>query len=545
MKNYPILRYSSISLVGIFISLLLFYLINDKIIEKNKITVENAITKTEFKIKSELHKINRVIESMSFLFENSTTISDSLFQAYTDPFKEDLKGIKALEWAPKLLESDNLKQEVTSDSFIPTIKEANEANDLVMSKHKELYYPIALVNPPDRKWVSGYDLYSEANRKSAILTSSKSKKLTFTAPIVLVKDHNLPGFLAVKTVFEPNGIVEKGVVAVVYRMDQFLEKTLSTEIDVLDLVIYDQEVENSLLFNSHDNETVYKNTENNRTTSIKAANRVWEITYYPKEAYLGFPHIFSSYFVLIFGILTTALIVINLKRVEDHRKEKEVRVLQRNKELEISNKQKENLLREIHHRVKNNLQITSSLMNLQKRKLQDQKAIYALSSSQDRINAIALIHKKIYQHEGANAVDLKKYLENLVLSHKNILPSLNYTIDCKEVYIDLDTAVPLAIITSEIVVNAIKHAFVEDDATNQLYILVTQMKNDVLDIVISDNGQGISATRDLNENEGLGYAIIKKLCRQLEATYEYSSSESGTAFSLRFKQRKLKIPVLT
>ena len=539
MRTNPAIKYWAIALIGSLISFLLFFLINDKKVQKNKIAIENAIFRAELKITDELHKIDLVIESMAFFFENTNEVSRETFERFTHPFKDDLNGIKALEWAPRVLEPQKESQ------F--TIKEANSSNDLIQSrtKAKAIYYPISLINPQEHEWILGFDLYSEVNRKSSILQSTTSRKMAFTAPIELVNDNNLPGFLAIKTVFDPDGIEVKGVVAVVYRMDQFLRKTLSNETDILNLTIKDLMADNALLYSNLSTGFDEENVSPYQKSSISAANRIWDVNFYPKEAFIRFPHTLESYFVLLLGLMISLLLITNIKGRDDRSQELEKKVWNRTKELEISNKQKENLLREIHHRVMNNLQITSSLMNLQKRKLQDEEAIYALSSSQDRINAIAMIHKKIYQHDGIDAVNLKGYLENLINSHKSMSPDVNYVIDCPEVFIDLDTAVPLAIITSEIVVNALKHAFSTEKTGNQLYILVTPMKNDVIDIVISDNGRGLPENSDIGETSGLGYDIVKKLCRQLEANYELSSTSSGTAFSLRFKQRKLQMPVFT
>ncbi len=539
MKTTPLAKYWMIATLGIAISFFLFYLINEIKVQKSALTIDGAVAKTELKITEEIHKIDLVIESMSFFFENTPHISQELFERFTNPFRQDLKGIGALMWAPKVVHDEN-------DLYhqkMPTIKKANASNELVASQPQAIHYPLALINPlKNLKDALGFDNYSEPKRKNTVDEANKSKTMAISAPIKLVKrDNGVPGVLAMKTVFEPNQSDVKGIVEVAYRMDDFFNSTLDAEMNVLDIVITDAAANNQLLFTSFDKGST--STKAKKLIKIKVANRTWNINIYPKIAYTKFPHTAESYFILAFGLITTVLIVLNLKGRDERSYKLETVVAQRTKALEVSNKQKENLLREIHHRVMNNLQITSSLMNLQKRKLQDEEAIYALSSSQDRINAIALIHQKIYQHDGVDAVDLKGYLENLIKSHKRISPSVQYEIDCPEVFIDLDSAVPLAIITSEIVVNALKHAFTADSQTNMLYILVTVKKNDVLNLVISDNGKGLNKNLDSSKDRGLGYDIIKKLCRQLEADYEYTSSTSGTAFSLSFKQRKLQIPV--
>ena len=551
MGNH-VIRYLTIAFIGISISLLLFVRINNGKVQKNKLIVKNAIDEAELKIGNELQKIDLVIESMSFFFEKTNDISQKEFERLTNPFKDDLKGMKALTWAPSISEPEKevLVANDIKELLLP-IMETDSSNTLIKSADKKLYYPIALINPFQKlQEIIGYDLYSDDTRKMAIAQSTSCKQMAFTGPIDLVSEQNETlGFLAIKSVFEPDGIEVKGVVVVAYRMDKFLLNSLGDEIEILDVIVKDEYADNAVLYNSFSNLGLPKSSKAQKKLRLPAAGRIWNINFYPKKRYFAYPHTMESYLVLSMGLLATLFFMAKYKRRLGRRKELERKVLQRtralqvsNENLETSNQQKENLLREIHHRVMNNLQITSSLMNLQKRQLQDEKAIMALSSSQDRINAIALIHKKIYQHDGADAVELKEYLENLVKSHKLISPNARYKIDCPKVFLDLDTAVPLAIITFEIVTNALKHAFSKESAENLLHIIVTPMKEDVIDIVISDNGVGLPKLKE-STNSGLGHEIIKKLCRQLNAEYEYSSSVYGTVFRLRFKRRKLKMPV--
>ena len=541
MKTTPVTKYWLIANLGIIISLALFLLVNENEKQKNSAVVEEAISGTALKIKDELEKIDLVVESMTFLFENNPNVSQELFEKFTDPFKQSLNGIKSLVWLPRVIETNK-------ESFqkpFKNIKATNTAQQSVDSTAKEQYYPITLRNPLQKEnTVLGYDLYSENTRKNAIDYTTKNRKMSFTGPIQLIHDNkDIPGFLAMMSVVNPIQKDIKGIVAVSYRMDQFIQNILRTELDVLDLTITDESASDLLLYNSKNNNAPSMAETAGQTRNLTAGNRVWTIAFYPKKIYAEFPHTLESYFVLLLGLMFTSLLVVNLKARDQRSNELENKVRERTNALEISNRQKQNLLREIHHRVMNNLQITSSLMNLQKRKLEDEDAIYALTSSQARINAIAMIHQKIYQHEGTEAVDLKGYLDNLIKSHKKLSPSVRYEIDCPDVFIDLDSAVPLAIITSELVVNALKYAFPEPNESNMLYILVTPMKNDVIDLVISDNGKGVTENLITKQNSGLGYEIIKKLCRQLQAEYDFSSSSSGTTFSLRFKQRKSQKPV--
>lgn len=549
MKSPRTTKYFLIAIIGVLISSILFFHINKIKIEKNKGMYEAAISKSEIKIKKELQKIDLVIASMFFFIENTPNISQDFFQDFTDPFKKELNGIRALGWAPKILDVQKkkfLKKEIKDADFV--ITEIDSANSLIVSEKKQKYYPISVINPfKELEDVLGYDLYSNPRRRSAIIQATASKKMAFTGPIKLIKDNKnndaMPGFLAMKAVFNTKNNIERGVVFVAYTMHEFLENTLDDEINMLDFKISDQVDNTTPLYNSLNYKTFTQTPEVKKTLHLNVGNRVWDINFYAKSQFTDFPHIRESYFVLILGLLTTFLLT-NSVIVRDNRNAVlEKNVKQRTLQLETSNRQKENLLKEVHHRVMNNLQITSSLMNLQKRKLRNKNAINALTSSQERINAIALIHQKIYQHEGVDAVDLYGYLENLIKIHKKISPLVRYNINCPKVYIDLDTAVPLAIITSEIVVNALKHAFPKDSEANLLEISVNTNENDEIDLSISDNGVGLPDDFNIDESQGLGHEIIKKLCRQLSAEFNFSSTVTGSIFKLHFKQNKSYVKV--
>lgn len=535
MKPKNLFLYWFIALSGILVSFYLFYLINDRKIQQNNQLVENSISHAEIKLYDELQKIQLVVESMSFYFENHTEISQERFNHFTEPFIINLSGIRALFYSTA--QNTDLIFNEKNRTVNPTPKKDSLGNSFS-------YFPISLITPIEKlKGVLEYDIYSEQARKEAVDESFVTNEITVTKPLELVYENNgVPGILAIKIVTDVETKKIKGLVSAAYRMDDFLKNTLKEEMESVDILIRDQKASNQLLFSSL-NENSPK-TLPFKNVSINAANRVWNIEFYPKTKKTEFPNSLESYFIVVLGLMTTMLLILNLRGRDSRRNELETKVKSRTQQLEISNRQNENLLREVHHRVMNNLQITSSLMNLQKRKLKDQDAIEALSSSQDRIKAIALIHKKIYQHEGTDAVNLKEYVENLILTHKQFSPDIKYTVKCPNVFIDLDTAVPLAIITSEIVVNALKHAFSPEAEEKLLNIIVIPLEDNFIELEISDNGKGLPKKNKDEKGTGLGFDIIKKLCRQLQATYNYSSSQSGTTFSLKFKQRKLKMPLL-
>ena len=184
--------------------------------------------------------------------------------------------------------------------------------------------------------------------------------------------------------------------------------------------------------------------------------------------------------------------------------------------------------------------MTSSLINIQKRKLTNKEAITALEDSQSRIMAIALTHQKIYQDANSKTVDLKDYLTDLMVYQRKLLPTVHYTITCPEISLNLDVAVPIGLILSELVTNALKHAFEISSEDNQLHVLVTQEEKEerLITIVLTDNGKGLHKNFDPAKTKGIGFKIINSLCKQISANLNYTSNGQGTSFILSVKNLK-------
>lgn len=536
MTKSQIFKYAAVMFVGAIISVFIFYSINKTYQERNNTTVDNAVAKAELKLTDELNKISLAIETMAFFFESTPEVEQPVFERFTNPFLRRLKGIRAMEWAPRI--EDSLEKDFQRFTLIT---KTDSSNNLIVSNSRGVHYPIKLLNPLKQlQQALGYDLYSDPVRKLAIDNAIRSDSIALTGPITLVIGNNgVPGFLAIKSVHPTESNEVKGVVAGIYRMDSFIGDTFSSELNVLDVCIHDETSEGKLLYSSfateEKTEEYFKQSINKR---MKAADRLWDIHFIPKARYLSFPHVFESYVVLALGLISSLLLAYTIKKRDSYNDRLEARVHLRTAELEASNDMKENLLREIHHRVKNNLQITSSLMNMQKRKLTSKEAVTALEDSQSRILAIALTHQKIYQEKDTKAVNLNEYLNDLMEHEKKISSSFSYKIACPDLSIDLDHAVPLALIISELVTNAVKHAYPDTEKYNELLVHVERLNPEDVSLTISDNGKGLPDNFDISNAEGIGFEIIRALCRQISAKLTYESNGSGTRFNLIFQNKE-------
>ncbi len=205
--------------------------------------------------------------------------------------------------------------------------------------------------------------------------------------------------------------------------------------------------------------------------------------------------------------------------------------------IKASLQEKEVLLKEIHHRVKNNMQVISSILNLQSRYIKDREALEIFRESQRRIKAMALVHEKLYGAEDLAGIDFAEYTRsmtsNLFVLYK-ISEAVRLNIDIKDILLDINTAIPCALIISELVSNSLKYAFPEG-IEGEIGIGLYTDKNGKFKLIVKDNGIGISKEIDFRKTETLGMQLVIMLVEELAGTIELDKSE-GTAFTIQFKK---------
>jgi two-component sensor histidine kinase/tetratricopeptide (TPR) repeat protein len=191
------------------------------------------------------------------------------------------------------------------------------------------------------------------------------------------------------------------------------------------------------------------------------------------------------------------------------------------------------LLKELHHRVKNNLQILSSLLSLQSQQLTDDSAIKAVKSSESRINAMALIHRKLYTVDQNRTVDIKEYIteliQYLVYSYGYHERNFKLDLDINEINIDVDKAIPLGLILNELISNAFKHAY-ENQPNPTLAVNLFHPGAHELNIRITDNGPGMRSP-DEKQRKTFGMKIVTTLIKELKGSLNVKC-ENGTTYEL-------------
>jgi PAS domain S-box-containing protein len=202
--------------------------------------------------------------------------------------------------------------------------------------------------------------------------------------------------------------------------------------------------------------------------------------------------------------------------------------------LRASLAEKDVLLKEIHHRVKNNLQIISSLLNLQMKKITEAKTRAELNATRNRIRSMALIHAKLYQSQNLSQINFAEYIEEFsrqLRSLYNVNPNrVKLVLDIDAVYLDVDVAIPCGMIVNELLTNALKYAFPEQRSGEIRVVLRAEAAATVLSV--EDNGVGLSSEIDLAEVDTLGLQLVRGLAQQLNGTVTIEQN-GGTRVVIR------------
>lgn len=238
-------------------------------------------------------------------------------------------------------------------------------------------------------------------------------------------------------------------------------------------------------------------------------------------------------------LITTLFYLYHSKKKRREIEKMNAEISAKNATIKESLSEKEMLLKEIHHRVKNNLQIISGILELQNLNVSDETAKIILKEGQARIQSIALIHKTLYQSENFSKVPFQSYLTELLLaiqaSYSNNQSKINVTVKANEIELGINTAIPLSLIINEIVTNCFKHAFIGKENGNITIELSKQ--SDYFQLIVADDGNGLPADFNINRLHSVGFDLIKGLTKQLEGNFNFES-ENGTKITIHFKEIK-------
>lgn len=213
-------------------------------------------------------------------------------------------------------------------------------------------------------------------------------------------------------------------------------------------------------------------------------------------------------------------------------------------QIEASLAAKEILLREIHHRVKNNLQVIFSLLYLQSLRLTDEQALRSLEDSQNRIKSMALVHENLYRSDDLARIDFARYTDSLtqhlVTSYGLSVQGVNLITKVEKVSLSTRTAIPCGLLLNELVSNSLKHAF-PDGRQGDIYVELTSDRQGHFVLVVRDNGIGLPPDFQLTGHQSLGLQLVDTLVKQIDGTIEFDARE-GAEFRISFSESESEEP---
>ena len=203
--------------------------------------------------------------------------------------------------------------------------------------------------------------------------------------------------------------------------------------------------------------------------------------------------------------------------------------------------EKDVLMKEIHHRVKNNLQVISGLLELQSKSVNDETAKDALLEGRNRVRSMSLIHQNLYQFENISTIELKRFVNDLCRQVENIFHKKSNVvmhIEVPDLHLDIDTAVPLGLIMNELLSNSFKYAF-NDVASGEINLAIHTLSEGKYELTYSDNGPGLPADFELSKATTLGVQLINDLSRQIGGKVKYETKK-GAAFTINFTNSSIR-----
>ena len=207
--------------------------------------------------------------------------------------------------------------------------------------------------------------------------------------------------------------------------------------------------------------------------------------------------------------------------------------------IENSLTEKDSLLKEIHHRVKNNLQMVSSLLSLQTKNTRSKAAIEALEEGKSRVKAMALIHQKLYQNDDLSVIEMQGYIESLINSVQSVYKkgghNINITIDAEGVELDIDRAIPFGLMLNELVSNSFKYAFPNNEDNGKIYIHLRKNIGQEGFFEYTDNGVGLPEDTDERAESSMGIRLMNRLANQLQTNLNTDKTAEGVRFWFNFK----------
>ncbi|HUD24223.1 MAG TPA: CHASE domain-containing protein [Burkholderiaceae bacterium] len=498
------------------------------------------------------------VVTLQDLYASVGTLDRASFASFATPLLGRHPGVQALEWAPVVpaAQRNRLEAAVRREGYPSfAITERDEDGRMVPAAARTLYVPVLFMEPyGGNETALGFDLTSLPSRRQVIDRARDSALPAASGRLVLVQERGQQsGVLVVLPVYErglPRATVPqrrsalRGYVLGVYRVGDLVRAALlHADSSHIDWTVTDD--------TAPDGEQVLcerwvggARLPWSRVATAAVGDHRWSIRFAPATDYAIVHRNWQAWTVLVVGLLFASVLEMMVLLMTERAAAIQRLVEQRTAELTNANavirdalKEKETLLQEIHHRVKNNLQVISSLINLQRRKLGPGAQQAALQECQTRVQAIALIHEKLYQARDYSRVPFAQYatgLANDVFHAAGISPgTVNLDVEVAEVALAVDKAIPCGLILNELITNALKHAF-PHERRGTVRVELDHTPDGRVRLAVKDDGVGLPGDLDIRHADSLGMQLVTTLAEQLAARLEIKRAGAWTSFEVVF-----------
>lgn len=505
-------------------------------------------------IEQQLGRHVEIVASIASLFESSRDVEPSGFRAFVREPLQRFPALVGLGWNPRVIAADRSAFEANArarglSGF--SIREM-QGDVLVPASMRPEYFPAYYLEPSGvNDLVVGYDPGSEPERAATLARARRDDSIAVTPPITLVQ--GVRGVLLFMPAYGPSAGARAdgqllGFAVGVLRPQQIVDAVVAAlhpdDREHLELAVVDASAGGRVLAGS--------SVVPRASRMLGIGDRRWRVDVNlradPRRSWqvwivlaggLGLLAIIGTVLLVVTGRAARVAAAERTLRASEEQlrvlgRELEARVADRTRELVAAVAEREVLLREVHHRVKNNLQVISSLLSLQARTLRDPRITAAFADNQARIQAIALVHERLYGSKELVRVAVGEYARTLCgalfQAHDAARRGIAAEVDCEDIQLSVDTAIPLGLIVNELVTNSLKYAF-PGRRSGTVAVKVRRVDEGV-ELRVSDDGIGLPADLDPRHTNTLGLDLVFMFAEQVRAHVDVERGE-GVAFVLR------------
>jgi two-component sensor histidine kinase len=536
-------------LIGLSVSWGTFHYVNVAQLKRNALTSQAAHQNVEKKLHEELQKISLAISSLHILFVETDSVERSTFHTFTAPFLRNLPGVKALEWMPKIAQEERARheQQIRQEGFEKYQIRAIDTTQqqLIPAPTATYYYPIQYIVP--EKWNAitlGVDLSTSPLRKGPILLSEQRDSCIVSKPLRLIQNQSFErSFLILQSVKKQE--VVTGVIQGVYNTNYFIDTILKEQLPYLEIKIYDTTNEPLSAYDSEasDSLAVFAAKELEDWAGpidLVFGNRRWQVYTRPRAYLTTYPHRPIAYALFAMGLMVMAIIQLILNFNDRYANQLQKEVSNSTQQLSDANLEQATLLKEIHHRVKNNLQVITGLLSLQASGIEDEETKELFRVCQYRIAAMGMLHEQLYQSENLSRLSYGLYLEKLIPQLLSSIKGKQHRIEvdlqvAPNLYLNMDTAIPLGLLINELFTNSLKYAF-PDSQKGRIYLQLQQRAEGDYLLLMGDDGVGFLEAAAPHKSSSLGLLLVRQLVRQLNGQWQQLVQTPGTHYRILFEE---------